>query len=911
MIINGSPDITLLEVAVTWDISGNSPLISIENQSAGSGLANVSWWFVAKSPTNTPIHEGSEANPDETGIWTSAVLADSWPRPFNQIEWSGAPYTLVVYAKDSSGNIYTIDKSVSICRPTGNTSVSRTTFGRASTKLEVKCQQARIYFQNETNHSYKGMDGTIVSSVLRVIFPLDETATIPAPFSISNFSAALVPISYSSKNYQFLAIQIYDYDFGNNTHLIIRYQQLETFGVFCNIDLMPLVCEYEKLIDDVENGNCSDVAAANRKLALINSKMALVGIGMSQPLTGIDVQALIKEIEAIGNFTCNCCDAPTGIIPQTASVIDGFTFDIVTECGDIGGTVEQVGTNIQFLLHDKKYVFKVCENSPMDTTAFTISDAVSGDDCTKTYCLLVNVTQLSFDILNNIKTNADLVNLFNSIVIQGSNISLAVDGGCIFQSSSAFDYGFDLVNIPINTTFALLTSVIKNAVVQPLFFQFNLTNLATLQTYLNGLGIGTFVVTNPSGQNVHIASTANPNNLTSLTYKISATTFVATQTSTAAGYIALSANQVVQYIINYLCNLDDSQLVTSQSYSICYIDPTTKLKVITVVAAGTALNDLLAIIATGSCNTATYITSLGAVTCAAIQAAFPQSVNIMGATDFVLGTKGGACARIFPVELGTRILTLGYFDADFRAAFCALVELCGGGLPCDPYTVFQVAVVAFDQSCPTISDFNSLNAVDGSTITVTKVIFGNTPTSAQTITVEYKLQSDSSYILLSSTQAIATDGTPLTTITIPTAPGQTYDIRLSNNCGSPVVSFVKSITTPGSPTDTLFLSNGYGSGGDPTIERVGFGGFGPSDFVFEGPVLFNSSAQGVHPAFTGAISVELSGTFSPVGTLRILVNGVQQECITIAAPGTFTFASDSYLVTDEIDINLLDDGPCI
>src|SRR5690606_2298886 len=104
-----------LDFAVTWDISGAAPKIEIENLSVGSGLANVTWWFVVNSPTGTPIHEGDAAHPDKSGTWTDAVLTDSWPRPFNSIEWSGAPYLFILYAKDAAGNVYSLTKQAYIC----------------------------------------------------------------------------------------------------------------------------------------------------------------------------------------------------------------------------------------------------------------------------------------------------------------------------------------------------------------------------------------------------------------------------------------------------------------------------------------------------------------------------------------------------------------------------------------------------------------------------------------------------------------------------------------------------------------------------------------------------------------------------------------------------------------------------
>lgn len=893
MDINTSPDITQLNAQVTWDISGTLPAINLVNLSIGPNLAGITWWVVAFSPTGTLIHAGDFSNPDAVGIWTTLSITDSWPRPFNQIEFSGAPYILTLYIQDSQGNQYnTGPYQATICRPSGNTPTSKTFYGTSKTEVIVKCQQARISFQDLTNHTYRGLDGTLVSSVLRVVYPIDETGNIPTPFVLNNFSFALVPISYSSDQYQFQTQSVYDYDFGNYVHVRIRYQTLSknqasymSFPVLCNIDLGVLACEYAKLVDTLENGSCSDVQETQRKMLLINPKFSMAQLGISYPLTGIDVPELIEQIKRIGGFDCDCCNAPTGIIPNTTSVIDGYSFSIVGVGGDVGGDVTTTGTNIQFNLHDKSYVFNMCPSVP--TTAFTVTPSTSGDGFTKTYCLNVDLTILSTDLLNTIKDNGTLVNLFNSIVIQGGNIELTVDGGCIFQSTSAFNYTFDLTNIPSNTTYAILSGITKGAVVQSLFYSFNLTNLSGLQTYLNSLGIGTFIVTNPSGQNVHIVSNANPNNLTSLTYKISSTTYIANQSSTAAGYVAVTANYVVQQIINYLCGITDNQLVTSQDYSICYVDPVSKTKTTIDVPAGTKLSVFIGELVTNGCNTVDYITSLGAVTCASIQAAFPSSIALMTATDIILGTKAGQCARMGPVELGTAILTLGSFNQEFVNAFCALVEQCGSGLSCAPYNLFQVTVVPFSNTCPMISDF--VYSFSGTTFNINQFIFGNTPTATQTGTVEYRVHGSGSYTLLSNTISIATDGTPTPTPSIVMSAGISYDIRVSNNCSSPVAYFIKTVTAPGTPpvTTGVEINN---SSIDVSVTNVTVNGVEITGVTF--PVNAGGDVFG---------STDQIGTFDVVVTLTYVSSGQSVEvsgsnhvvvgCDDITSPGSFTFSS--------------------
>ena len=699
MVITGSPDISVLQMQVTFDISGLLPVINIQNLSTGPNLPGVTWWFEVLSPSGTEIHQGSFDSPDAVGAWSTLSLTDSWPRPFNQIEFSGAPYLLTAYAQDSAGNVYTDDSySAVIARPNGNTSLSKNFYGLASTNVLVKCQEARIYFEDTTSTSYRGISGTQLSAILRVIYPLDPTYSVPAPFVAPFTSPVLVPISYSSKNYQFLSQSVYNYQLSTYVFVNIQYQQLCTFAVQCNIDLAPLVCEYTNLIDSVQNGSCSDVNEALRKITLINPKFALVMIGMNQPLTGVDVPALIEDIIKIGGFTCDCCNAATGIIPNTASVIDGYSFSVNSVCGDIQGNVSVNGSNIIFNLQDKSYVFNL--SSAIPTTAFSITPSTSG--CVKTYTLNVSMVQFGTDLANTILATPSLLNLWQTIINDSSNNQFIGDGKCIFTSSSTYTYDFTLANIPINTTFSIITGIQKGANIIPLNFSLNLTNLTAFQTYLNTLGLGTFVVTNPSGQNVLIASANNPNVLSQLTYSISSTNFIATLTSSASGYVPVPNNQVIQAIINYLCGLTDEQVVTSQAYNITYVDANGDIQTETI-PAGTPLSEFISTLLAANAETVANTGAIVAVTCKSIKDQFGQVNSPIGGTDFMLGTKGGgACAQVAYLDAFKFMLSAGILDAATKNLFCQFVISCGAGMQCSPYTYFEVLVTNYNTSCSEI-----------------------------------------------------------------------------------------------------------------------------------------------------------------------------------------------------------------
>lgn len=707
MNISGSPDISILLMQVIFDLSGPLPVVTINNQSQGPNLGNITWWFTLTSPNGTIIHQGSFAAPDAQGDFSTIVLTDSWPMPFKQIEWSGAPYNLTVSIQDSASNQYS-DPSYNafICRPSGCTSSSKNYFGQSFTNVQVMCNLGSVFFQDNTNPSYQGLFGTRLSASLKMAYPIDNTGNFPSAFSITNFTAAGVPITYSSDNYQFQTQIVYQYALSTQVFVNIRYQTLspknqlayQRFSVWCNIDLMPLICEYQKLIESIEHGTCVDADEAIRKLNLINPKWAMVGIGMMQPLTGVDVPALIREIQNIGGFECDCFNAPTGIIPNTSGVAGGLTFSVVPQGGDISGSFEVVGSNVQLLLSDRSYIFQLASNIP--TTAFTISPSVSGS--VKTYTMNVNMVQLAEDILNTIADSVDLVNLFNTIVAgNNANLQLTVNGKCIFQSSSTFNYSFTLLNIPASGTNALLDSITNGGTAQALNFSFNQTNLPQLQTYLNGLGLGVFAVTNSGGGTVVITSNGNANKLSEMQYSISNTDFVANFSSNSAGYVPISANQVVQNIINYVCGLNDSGVVTSAPYTITYVDSTGSQQTV-IIPAGTSLSSFFTALTNLIDQTVENIGGSVTISCAAIKNAFPQSENPIASTDYVLMTKGGVCAQGALLDVFVFMLTTGMNNASVQQAFCAFVESCGAGMACDPYDFFEVQVSQFNPACSPI-----------------------------------------------------------------------------------------------------------------------------------------------------------------------------------------------------------------
>lgn len=391
--ISNSPDISTLSFAALFDISLVTPTITLTNYSTGPNLAGCSWWYVIKSPSATFIHEGSEGNPDVNGTWASITVSDVWPQPAGTIEFSGAPYTVELFVKDTLGNIYSEELSQQICRPNGITANSGN-FGAISVVMDVNCEKAKLFVSDSTNYMYKGNGGTQFSKTFVLDYPADETGNRPAQFVANDFTNVIIPVPFSSPGYTLYATAVYNYQFESGISVRVKYKLQKLFAVQCGIDLCPLVCSFNELIQDIENGKCKwDYEERKNKLELITSKLVMATIAKLQPACGIDLPALIEEIKVIGGFQCNCYvsgNGNNGILTG----IENLNFEFNSSCGDVQGVFVQVGDNVKLNLGDKSYVINVgAGTTAAFNGAFTVIPSV-GPNCQQVYTFNVDIDKL-------------------------------------------------------------------------------------------------------------------------------------------------------------------------------------------------------------------------------------------------------------------------------------------------------------------------------------------------------------------------------------------------------------------------------------------------------------------------------------------------------------------------------------
>lgn len=409
MNITGSNDITVLDFKVTYDLSAIPPVVKLENLSAGPHLTDCTWWYEVLTPSGSVIHRGSEGSPDQTGVWSPVTVSGTWPQPYGQIEFSAAAYKTTLFVKDSDGNIYSLAKEAFLCRPVGNTQSSNDNLGRAKAFAKMRCDTAQLYVEDKTDYTYKGVNPTTISRNYTLIAPQDPTGTIPAPFVVTGAANVLLPIHFNAEGYTMYMTTVMLYDLGDGNFVQIKYKEKSLFAIRCNIDLGPLLCDYQRLIDAAIKEGCvtiNDIEAKD-KLLIIGNYIALAHIGVTQPLLNVDVPELIEKIKYLGKFTCDCYTPGNGINGSSDSDV---IINVEEVCGDIEVvSVTNVGNNWTIRLGDKSYVMVMDpDNNVAINAIFGFSEVIDTGACTKTFKL--GISKAALDTYINILINTALSN---------------------------------------------------------------------------------------------------------------------------------------------------------------------------------------------------------------------------------------------------------------------------------------------------------------------------------------------------------------------------------------------------------------------------------------------------------------------------------------------------------------------
>lgn len=298
MNINDSDDISVLDFTGLFDISNAVPKISINSLCAGPHLGNCIFWITVTSPSNSPLHTGTESVPDFplATPWTSWIMAENWQQVFFHVEWSGAPYTITLFVKDNKGNLYSQSYTGSLCPPPGNDGSVGNNFGYGSARATVKCNDAQLYAQDTTNYLYKGTAGTQVSQDWRIVYPADSNGDVHTPNTASGMPYAYLPLYYDGDNHMVYMNSVRDYTIGTNMFARIKIKATLAVNVMCNVNWCNIVGPYQNLLNKGACAPCGNNVAKD-DLLKVNSQIMLLNMVNSSGCTDIDTGALYTEIK--------------------------------------------------------------------------------------------------------------------------------------------------------------------------------------------------------------------------------------------------------------------------------------------------------------------------------------------------------------------------------------------------------------------------------------------------------------------------------------------------------------------------------------------------------------------------------------------------------------------------------------
>lgn len=943
--IVASPDITILDFSVLFNISLATPSVTITNLSTVITAANLQWAFEFRRPGGFPIHVGNFTTPDVDGVpFATFTFSEPIPQLFRQIEYSNIKqYTVKVLVKDSNDDIFDLTKGASLCKPNGNT--GKNNFGAANIEIEPQCALGRLYVKDMTNLVYKAITGTKVSTTVELTPPMDDGGNQPVVAPVGQLPC-LLPITSDGEGYNIYVAHVFDYDLGDGFVVRVRYSYKNTFPVWCNVTLQPLFCEIDKINNEFLK-NCDDTVRTRelaKQLIVVNTKMLKAHTGIVQPLSKFDVPKIIAEIKEILGVECECC-RPAGI-NNIGTML--FADAIITPnkvCGDMLISWEDDGEgNVSLNYQNKTYTFSILGSDAFGWKENQVS-------CNLEEILVIDIETLAEEFLTEIANNPTLLNILNSITQRALLTCSGLNGGDNFDLSTC-NFSVELtvgglaptvVNIIINgTTYAAPGGTLVSAA-------------STIQTWLNGLALGVFVVnysvmtgktTITSANNENSISTITTNNGTSNNIKLF---------NSDCGLIC----NILQKILTWANDINVVQ-IAGTDVTICRFNSDGTV-LSTVFTEDDKLSDILIYMADSLCNVANYLKDklLSCANIKAMFAAFTSTTGNPNGADIFLMIKGGACQQVTVKSAAIAIIKQIIIDDDVKDQFC-LISPCSTVNNCSPVEDLTPSL-----GTDTTQTFNwsavagavgykwSIDGVNyTNVISTTAFVSGLTADTSYTFRV-YPVypfgngtacEITSNFITTNTGDTCAAPGNlVLDTITDTsfraswdTVIGATgYQYRLNGggwiNAGLVLIvtpsgltpdtdynfevraiiggtpcpdSTDDDMTTETSSADNVSIANntaaaslsGTTVGGSPYFTS-------PSSF----PLAPANSLFGEHTGFGGVIKLNMSGI--TVCSATITVNGVFWDCIDLVNGSANDFATKVYLVTDQIAIIIID-GAC-
>jgi hypothetical protein len=657
-------------------------------------------------------------------------------------------YAITGAIKDQNGTIYTTQTVYkNVCQP-----VNFNDSGYVPGLFQV--------LADCTNNSLTVKEGTLLTYNNEIPISVAKTGTLyyptgtisPISFTQTPFSNNVVFTGQSRVKCETDAT----YDLGDGVYVVVTYLTDNAFDITCNNRMADLMCCIVN-IQQTYLKNCNTSIGQHAKQQLDEISIPFL-IGLTKEINGQDASseaALIKK-----QLNCNC--GATSLGQNEVSPINPSVYNIVLI--GVGGTTVPTGviTGSTKTFSIASNVYQVVKGDTGDLAWSIVLDTSVSN--TVKYKITFNYDTMAGYILTAIGNDPTLLNQLNSLVNAVANVSMVgLNGRCVIDMTLV-DY--TLIQAVNNSTFII--NVVINGTNYAAPSNLFGTDFIGIANWLNSLTLGTFTVQVTSGV-LLIQSLQNTNVIATMTF----TTPNLTVPFQATNKTLL---QVLQAIIDFDCNLTALQVALGQNLSLCTFDYSGN--VVQTTYAGNQ-RDFNAGVSSAICNIVARMISLTGITCAKLQAAFPDSPNSsFGGAGRLYGTDGVNCIGWSDRQVANLVIAAVNNYSDVKAAFCAIDCAVPG-------------------TCPNVVGINM--SMVGSSIGIYGVTWSQSPAASQTVTVRYRVHGTTTYTVSTNSLLILPNGNVSTSppFLIPGAvAGTTYDVFINNNCGG--VGFVGQITAPSS-----------------------------------------------------------------------------------------------------------------
>lgn len=305
-----------LNFKARYDLSGATPVVTIENLSSGGNLANISYFFELYTPSGLVYHQGSFAMPDATGVWASISIAESIPQVGGHVEFASVPYKIICYAKDNLDNLCDTTKLDIICAPNRNQEdhKGKNNFGGIKLNIKQNCLQGRLEVIDNSNYVYNGLVGASQGNDTIFVYPADENGVAPANFTVSDKNAFSLPIPINGDGHQLIRNSIQLYTFPSGNEILIKYKyKNDCIEINCGMSLCSMYCgiaKYRSKFTDSVTGKCdTDSQMVINNLQLLIAQFFIATMWPDCGGDASDLHDQIKDILLKNDCYCNCTDS--------------------------------------------------------------------------------------------------------------------------------------------------------------------------------------------------------------------------------------------------------------------------------------------------------------------------------------------------------------------------------------------------------------------------------------------------------------------------------------------------------------------------------------------------------------------------------------------------------------------------